>query len=84
MFAYRSIIKKRTDFEYRLQKRVPEKQDFLRYIQYEINLDILRKKRKLNLGLKKTMKGEYEMTKRLHTLFKKALQKFKVCVKIVE
>lgn len=32
-FPDRSIIKKRTDFEYRLQKRIPEKPDFLRYIQ---------------------------------------------------
>ncbi|EDO36982.1 predicted protein [Nematostella vectensis] len=72
----RSIIRKRTDFEYRLQKRIVQKQDFLRYMQYEINLDMLRKKRKLRLGLKKKTTGCFAMTRRLSLLFQKALKKF--------
>ncbi|XP_020606073.1 U3 small nucleolar RNA-associated protein 6 homolog [Orbicella faveolata] len=43
----RTIIRKRREFEYRLQKRIVQKTDFLRYMQYEINLDLLKKKRKL-------------------------------------
>eukprot|EP00058_Branchiostoma_floridae_P021463 XP_002606953.1 hypothetical protein BRAFLDRAFT_64949 [Branchiostoma floridae] len=33
----KAIIKKRTDHEYRLVRRTKKKEDFLRYIQYEIN-----------------------------------------------
>ena len=32
------MVKKRRDFEYKLQKRTKNKQDYLKYIQYEINL----------------------------------------------
>lgn len=31
-------MKKRRDFEYKLQKHTKMKEDFLKYIQYEINL----------------------------------------------
>ncbi|KAL9957450.1 hypothetical protein ACROYT_G039085 [Oculina patagonica] len=43
----KTIIRKRREFEYRLQKRIVQKTDFLRYMQYEINLVMLKKKRKL-------------------------------------
>jgi hypothetical protein len=65
-----AIVRKRTDFEYRFQRRVPLLTDFLRYVQvqqplrlcdwllrllinlvqYEMNLDLLRKQRKKRLG----------------------------------
>jgi len=35
------VIKKRTDFEYRLRKRAADKTDFVRYVQYELTLDKL-------------------------------------------
>ncbi|OUM68824.1 hypothetical protein PIROE2DRAFT_3342, partial [Piromyces sp. E2] len=41
-----SIINKRKRFEYFLARRIPKKIDFLRYIEFELNLDALRKKRK--------------------------------------
>ncbi len=34
----RAIVKKRRDLEYKLQKRTKQKEDYLKYIQYEINL----------------------------------------------
>ena len=34
----RSIVKARTDYEYRLQARAPDKLDYLRYAKYEYNL----------------------------------------------
>ncbi|KAJ1554188.1 U3 snoRNP protein [Nowakowskiella sp. JEL0078] len=42
----KAIIKKRTDFEYSIHRRIPLKKDYLNYIQYELNLEKLRKKRR--------------------------------------
>ena len=47
----KAIVKKRTDFEYRVNARAPEKADYLRYIRYEHTLDALRRKRKARLAL---------------------------------
>ena len=41
----REILKKRTTFETALIRRVPRKRDFLAYIEYEMNLERLRKMR---------------------------------------
>ena len=46
----KSIIKKRTNFEYALHRRIKQKIDFLRSIEYEMNLEELRKKRMKRLG----------------------------------
>ena len=35
----RSIVKTRTDFEYRINARAPDKIDYLRYIKYEHTLN---------------------------------------------
>lgn len=72
----RTIIRKRREFEYRLQKRIVQKTDFLRYMQYEINLDLLKKKRKLRLGIKRNLHGEHAVLRRMHSLFQNALKKF--------
>ncbi|KXS20434.1 hypothetical protein M427DRAFT_94378 [Gonapodya prolifera JEL478] len=51
----KAIVKARTDHEYRLARRVSRQVDYLRYIQYETNLESLRKKRKARiLALLKT------------------------------
>ncbi|KAF3792091.1 U3 small nucleolar RNA-associated protein 6 [Nymphaea thermarum] len=42
----RHIVRKRRDFEYRLKRPSPLKQDFIAYINYETQLDALRKLRK--------------------------------------
>lgn len=72
----RNIITKRREYEYHLQKRIVQKADFLRYMQYEINLDMLKKKRKVRLGIKRNLHGEQIVMKRIHTLFQNALKKF--------
>lgn len=41
----RAIIKKRTQHEHALLRRTAKKAVFLRYIQYEMNLEVLRQKR---------------------------------------
>ena len=46
----RRIVKARTDFEYRLQARAPDKLDYLRYVKYEYNLDLLRQKRRQRIA----------------------------------
>lgn len=47
----KAIVKKRTHYEYQVQRKGAEKHDFFRYLQYEMNLDLLRKARKKRLGL---------------------------------
>ncbi|KAJ5582274.1 RNA-processing protein HAT helix [Penicillium sp. DV-2018c] len=41
-----SIVKKRSDFEHKLNARGAQPVDFVRYAEYEMNLDALRKKRR--------------------------------------
>ncbi|KAI7893137.1 U3 small nucleolar RNA-associated protein 6-domain-containing protein [Mucor mucedo] len=75
----KSIIKKRTNFEYALQRRIKQKIDFLRCIEYEINLEDLRQKRIVRLGIKDAMKGEellWSGIKRINNLFRRATIKF--------
>ncbi|CAL5870221.1 uncharacterized protein PFLUO_LOCUS4456 [Penicillium psychrofluorescens] len=47
-----SIIKKRSDFEHKLNARGAQPVDFVRYAEYEMNLEILRKKRVKRLGIR--------------------------------
>lgn len=47
----KAIVKKRKHFEYSIHRRAPERIDYLRYIEYEITLDRLRRLRKRRLGL---------------------------------
>lgn len=72
----RTIVRKRREYEYRLQKRIVQKSDFLRYMQYEINLDMLKKKRKSRLGIRRNLQAEHAAMKKIHTLFQNALKKF--------
>lgn len=77
------IVKRRTAFEYKLQRRIVQEADFLRYIQYELNLDLLRKRRKQKFGItKKVLPGEAVFIKRLHFVFQSALKKFSSDVKL--
>lgn len=43
---YREIVKKRRGFEYALRRRQKRKEDYLAYVQYELNVEALRRKRK--------------------------------------
>ncbi|BDD56782.1 U3 snoRNP protein [Monascus purpureus] len=47
-----SIIKRRSDFEHKLNARGAQPIDFVRYAQYEMNLDTLRRKRVKRLGIR--------------------------------
>ncbi|KAJ3414189.1 pheromone processing endoprotease [Chytridiales sp. JEL 0842] len=80
----KAIVKRRTAFEYAIHRRISRRADYLRYIEYEMNLERLRKKRKQRLGLNvKPEKGEksasasdHSILKRIHALYSKALRKF--------
>ncbi|OVA10395.1 RNA-processing protein [Macleaya cordata] len=52
------IVKKRRNFEYRLKRPSPLKQDFLAYIDYEKQLDSLRRLRKKSVSRDLKEKGE--------------------------
>ncbi|CAG8522616.1 3654_t:CDS:10 [Cetraspora pellucida] len=74
----KSIIRQRTNFEYSLKKRPCQKIDFLKYIEYEMNLEQLRKKRKERLAIRgKTSISDYAIIRRLYHIFDRAVIKFK-------
>ena len=81
----KEIIKKRTQFEYAVHRKIAQKDDFKRYIAYETALEKLRKKRKKRLGLdvapaagqKGITLSDYSIVRRIHSLYQKGLQKFK-------
>ncbi|KAI8576019.1 hypothetical protein K450DRAFT_258984 [Umbelopsis ramanniana AG] len=74
----KAIVKKRTNFEYALKRRISKKVDYLRYIEYEMNLEALRKKRKSRLESKtaKQSLSDYAGTRRIFFIFERALRKF--------
>ncbi|KAJ2501628.1 U3 snoRNP protein [Coemansia sp. RSA 2052] len=76
----KTIVKKRTKFEYGLRRRRVGRADFLRYIEYEINVDTLRRKRKnrasapssKDQGSKRTL-SDYSIGRRIVSIFERAL-----------
>ncbi|CAO3598440.1 unnamed protein product [Absidia cylindrospora] len=75
----KSIIKKRTNQEYAMNRRIGKRIDFLRSIEYEINLEALRKKRKARIVSLDEKKGttSFSITRRIFLLFKRATNKFR-------
>jgi U3 small nucleolar RNA-associated protein 6 len=72
----KSIVSRRTQFEYRLRRRPPLKDDFLKYIDYEMNLDKLRQMRKDRLDLKKATSSDFASTRRIHFIYERCLRAF--------
>lgn len=71
------IVKKRTDFEYRIKAKIPHLPDFLRYIQYEVNLERLRVKRKEKLPAPmQPSASDVSSNRRVSFIFDRALRKF--------
>ncbi|KAI9317650.1 U3 small nucleolar RNA-associated protein 6-domain-containing protein [Dichotomocladium elegans] len=78
----KSIVKKRTKFEYATRRRILKKIDFLRYIEYEMNLESLRTKRKARLQgqtADQAVRGisDFSLRRRINSLFERALIRFK-------
>ena len=77
-----SIVQQRTAFEYRLQRRLPLLSDYLHYIQYELNLNALRRKRRRRLttsspsGPSTSSPSDHAILSRICFLFERALRRF--------
>ncbi|KAH9187192.1 hypothetical protein AeNC1_010835, partial [Aphanomyces euteiches] len=71
----RQIVQKRRDFEYTMKRTPLRKVDCLRYIEYEINLDALRRQRKKRMGLQKKSLSDFAGMQRVHNIFDRALMK---------
>ncbi|KAK7529828.1 U3 small nucleolar RNA-associated protein 6-domain-containing protein [Phyllosticta citribraziliensis] len=66
-----AIAKKRSEFEHIINARGPKPSDFARYVEYEMNLEALRKKRAKRLGVKAGHQGQ----RRIFFIFDRALRK---------
>ncbi|EPY52513.1 U3 snoRNP-associated protein Utp6 [Schizosaccharomyces cryophilus OY26] len=72
-----SIVKSRRDYEGKLARRQVKLTDFLSYIQYEMTLEALRKKRHKRLQIKgKTTVSDYAGMRKILYLFLRATNKF--------
>ncbi|KAI9482362.1 U3 snoRNP protein [Coemansia sp. RSA 989] len=71
----KAIVKKRTKFEYALRRRRACRADFLRYVEYETNVDALRRQRKQRLEQKggKTSLSDFSITQRIISIFERAV-----------
>ena len=71
-----SIIARRRNDEHMFARRTVLKADFLRAIQYELQLEAKRRARKKQLGLDRSSIGDFAGIKRVHFLFDRVLRKF--------
>ncbi|KLJ08520.1 hypothetical protein EMPG_16063 [Blastomyces silverae] len=68
-----AILKKRSDFEHRINATGPKPADYARYAEYEMNLDTLRRKRIKRLGVKSPM---HTGQRRVFFILDRATKKF--------
>ncbi|XP_061233313.1 U3 small nucleolar RNA-associated protein 6 homolog [Neopsephotus bourkii] len=74
----RAVLRKASALEYKIQRRALRKEDFVNYIQYEVNLLELIKKRRARIGYPfKKDEIENSILHRVHCLFKRATGKWK-------
>ncbi|ESW25959.1 hypothetical protein PHAVU_003G080200 [Phaseolus vulgaris] len=80
------IVKQRRKFEYRLKRPCPLKQDFLAYVEYETQLDALRRLRKKSVARELTKQGNKKLKKsksdfagmlRILEIYELALKRYK-------
>jgi U3 small nucleolar RNA-associated protein 6 len=70
------IIQKRKELEYKIHRRISLKNDFKRYLKYEIALQQLSSRRKERQKKNWTL-SDYSMVRRIHNLYQKTLKKFR-------
>jgi len=75
----RSIVKRRTQFEYAMIRSKPILMDYIRAIKYEINLDKLRRRRKIRLNQTRVAGtvSDFAIVRRIHNIFRRAIYRFK-------
>lgn len=75
----KTIIRKRTKFEYTLRRRRVTRSNFLKYIEYEMNVDKLRQQRQKRLlkatGNYEKASSDYSIARRIQGLFERALSR---------
>ena len=82
-FLLRAIIRKALELEYRIQRRSLLKDDFIRYVQYEINLLDLIEKRRARVGYTfKKDEIEDPIIHRIQSVFRRASIKWKDDVRL--
>ncbi|KAJ1934841.1 U3 snoRNP protein, partial [Kickxella alabastrina] len=71
----KAIVKKRTKFEYALKRRRVPRAAFLRYVEYEMNVDALRQRRKSRMGQvgQKTTLSDYSIRQRIISIYERAV-----------
>uniref|UniRef100_H2QCM5 U3 small nucleolar RNA-associated protein 6 homolog n=2 Tax=Pan TaxID=9596 RepID=H2QCM5_PANTR len=75
----KAIIKKASDLEYKIQRRTLFKEDFINYVQYEINLLELIQRRRTRIGYSfKKDEIENSIVHRVQGVFQRASAKWKV------
>ncbi|XP_008819838.1 U3 small nucleolar RNA-associated protein 6 homolog isoform X2 [Nannospalax galili] len=74
----KAIIKKASDLEYKIHRRILFKEDFINYVQYEINLLelIQRRRARIKYSFKKD-EIEHSLVQRVHGIFGRASAKWK-------
>uniref|UniRef100_A0A9J7Y117 UTP6 small subunit processome component n=2 Tax=Cyprinus carpio TaxID=7962 RepID=A0A9J7Y117_CYPCA len=79
----KSMLKRSTALEYKLHRTVQSKDDFITYIQYEINVLELIKKRRARIGYHfKREEIEYPIIHRINHVFRRATTKWKEDVQL--
>ncbi|KAI5163190.1 U3 small nucleolar RNA-associated protein 6 homolog [Manis pentadactyla] len=74
----KAVIKKASDLEYRIQRRTLFKEDFINYVQYEINLLELIQRRRARIGYSfKKDEIENSIVHRVQGVFRRASAKWK-------
>lgn len=71
------IMRRRTEFEHRITGRHATQRDFVRYAEYEMNVERLRKKRVARLKPEKEGISQWAGPRRILYIFDRATQKFK-------
>ncbi|AGO14115.1 AaceriAER317Wp [[Ashbya] aceris (nom. inval.)] len=73
-----AIMKKRTDFEHRLNSRGSSTSDYLKYIEYEKNVEKLRLKRvkRILQGSKRNSVSDWSIQQRIIFIFQRGCNKF--------
>ncbi|KAG2448877.1 hypothetical protein HYH02_006226 [Chlamydomonas schloesseri] len=74
----KKIVQKRQNFEYLLKRRAALKEDYYRYVDFEMKLEELRQARKAKKHIKgKKGLAEVAIVRRIHFIFERAGRKFR-------
>lgn len=70
------IMTSRRKFEYAICSRATTLKDFMQYIQHEIDIECIRRKKFTALNIKTTVSKDASILQRIHSIFNRALSKF--------